>query len=193
MADRIKISLQGLENARRIIGEMIARGRNIHPLQLDIAGIMHDEVEENFAAGGRDPEWPESERVKKHGGQTLIESAQLVNSIQEFVAGNASGVFTNKIYAAIHNFGGPITRKPFESSVRLRTDAKGNLLRQGTEGLKANLAVFAKSSHKRAAERKYSSAGYTINMPKREFMKVSGGGIGRIETAAAAFISGGAL
>jgi phage gpG-like protein len=184
-----KIELQGVENARRIIGEMIASGRNIKPLQVEINGILHDEVEENFQAGGRDPKWPESQRVKKHGGQTLIDSAQLVNSIQEFVSNNSSGLQTNKEHAAIHNFGGEIKRQPYSGSVRLRTDAKGNLLRQGS-GLKANLAVFARSSHKRATERSYTSSGYTIRMPQREFMKISPAGVGKIETAATAFLTG---
>ena len=190
MAEQIKVALLGVETARRIIAEMIARGRNPRPLQVEIAGIMHDEVELNFQAGGRDPQWKESERAKKYGGQTLIDTTQLRNSIQEFVSGNASGVFTNKVYAAIHNFGGPITRQPRTGTVRLRTDARGNLLRQGSEGLKANLAVFARSSHKRAVDRPFSSAGYTIQMPQREFMKISADGIGRIESAAAAFVQG---
>jgi phage gpG-like protein len=186
-----KIQLQGVDNAKRIIREMIAKGRNIHPLQIQISGIMHDEVVGNFQAGGRDPEWPESQRVKKHGGHTLIDTAQLVSSIQEFVTSNSAGVGTNKDYAAIHNFGGEIKRQPFSGTVRLRTDAKGNLLRQGTEGLKANLAVFAKASHKRAVAREFSSAGYTWKMPQREFMKISDGGIGKIEVAAAAFLTPG--
>lgn len=190
MAEQIKISLQGVENSRRIIREMIARGRNIRPLQWEIAGIMDDEVEENFQAGGRNPQWPESQRVKKHGGQTLIDSAQLRDSIQPFITSNAAGVATNKDYAAIHNFGGPIQRQPHTGNVRLRTDARGNLLRQGSEGLKANLAVFARSSHKRAVDRSFSSAGYTIQMPPREYMKVSPGGIGAIEAAAGAFLTG---
>lgn len=191
MADQIKIALLGVEALQQQLRAMRSRGSNLKQLQGDIAGIMKDEVEANFAAGGRDPEWPESERVKKHGGQTMIDSSQLVNSIQEFVTGNASGVFTNKVYAAIHNFGGPITRKPYSSTTRLRTDAKGNLLRQGDEGLKANLAIFAKASHKRTRDYFRFSMGHTFNMPQREFMKVSAGGIGQIEIAAAAFISGG--
>jgi phage gpG-like protein len=186
-----RIDLQGTENARRIIGEMIARGRNIRPLQVDISEIIHDEVTANFLAGGRDPEWPESERVKKFGGETLIDKGILVASIQAFIDGSSAGVATNNAYAAIHNFGGDIERKPYSSTTRLRTDAKGNLLRQGSEGLKANLAIFAKSSHKRTRDYFRFSMGYRIHMPQREFMKISGEGIGKIEAAAAVFLTGG--
>jgi len=185
----IKADLQGVEELKRQLGELRSRGSNLRPLLGQIAEIMHAEVDENFTAGGRDPQWPQSKRAKEQGGQTLIDKGQLLGSIQAFVTASSAGVATNKKYAAIHNFGGPITRKPHTGSVRLRTDSKGNLLRQGTEGLKANLAIFAKSSHKRAVTKSFSSDGYTWNMPQREFMKVSPGGIGKIESAAAAFIT----
>ena len=185
MADLIKIALQGVESTRSIIREMIARGRNLRPLQWEIAGIIRDEVEQNFQAGGRDPQWPASKRVQEKGGQTLIDKGNLEKSIRTFVERNAAGVGTNLAYAAIHNFGGVIQRYPFSMPVRLRTDAKGNLLRQSQYN---SLAVFARSSHKRAATRWYTSNGYKISMPQREFMKVSPAGIGEIEAAAAAFI-----
>lgn len=38
-----------------------------------------------------------------------------------------------RAYAAIHQFGGVIDRTPYSTRVRLRTDAKGELVRQGTE------------------------------------------------------------
>jgi phage gpG-like protein len=186
----IKATLQGVEQLQRQLAALRQRGDNLKPLQREIAGIMHDEVELNFQSGGRDPKWKVSKRAEKKGGQTLIDSTQLRNSIQEFIMANSAGVATNKEYAAIHNFGGDIVRHPFSMPVRLRTtNAKGNLLRQGKEGLLANLAVFARKGHKRAVTRWYTSSGYTIHMEQREFMKVSAGGIGQIEAAAAAFIT----
>ena len=185
----IKVSFQGVEEFKRLVAEYRRRGSNLKPLLVDISEIIHSEVDENFQAGGRDPRWKESERARKHGGQTLIDKGQLLSSIERFVMANSAGVDTNKKYAAIHNFGGPITRKPHSGTVRLRTDSKGNLLRQGTEGLKANLAVFAKAKHKLAVSKSFSSAGYTWNMPQREFMKVSPAGINKIEIAAAGFLT----
>jgi len=186
-----KVHLQGLEAAKARIREMISRGKHPEPLFRDVAGIMDREVEDNFAAGGRDPQWPESKRVKKHGGQTLIDSAQLVNSIQDFVTDTSAGVATNKEYAAIHNDGGEIKRGPSYITTRLRTDARGNLLRQGTEGTLGNLAVFAKASHKRVRTRFRFNSGYSITMPQREFMKVSPAGVTDIEDAAQLFFTGG--
>ena len=188
-----RIDLQGVETLKRRIGDMISRGENPRPLFVEISEIMHAEVDENFAAGGRDPKWKMSKRAQKEGGQTLIDHGMdggLLGSIQTFVTATSAGVATNKKYAAIHNFGGDIQRKPYSATTRLRTDAKGNLLRQGTEGLKANLAVFAKASHKRTRDYFRFSMGYTIHMPQREFMKVGGVGIAKIEDAAAKFITG---
>lgn len=195
-----KVELKGTEGLKRQIGAMIARGEHLEPLFRQISEIMHAEVMENFAQHGRDPKWQElapstKKRYAKKGyalEPTLDRrSAGLVSSIQTFVTDTSAGVDTNKKYAAIHNFGGDIVRKPHSRTVRLRTDAKGNLLRQGAEGLKANLAVFAKSGHKRTRDYFRFSMGYTIRMPRREFMKVSPAGLGDIEAAAARFISGG--
>ena len=60
--------------------------------------------------------------------------------------------------------------------MRLRTDAKGVLLRQGDEGKLAKLAVFARASHKRAVERSYQGKDYTINIPARPVLPVDAAG-----------------
>ena len=186
----IKTDLQGVEEFKRLVAEYRRRSNSLKPLLINISEIIHSEVMENFAAGGRDPQWPESKRVKKNGGETLVDKGTLIASIQTFIMANSAGVATNNAYAAIHNFGGPVTRKPHSTTTRLRTDSKGNLLRQGSEGLKANLAVFAKAGHKRTRDYFRFSMGYTWNMPQREFMKISSTGLGKIEAAAAAFIAG---
>jgi phage gpG-like protein len=162
----IKTQLQGVDELRRHLAALRIRG-NLKPLLADISEIIHSEVDENFQAGGRDPRWKESKRARKRGGQTLIDKGQLLGSIQTFVTSVSAGVATNKVYAAIHNFGGPITRKPHKKSLQTG--------QTGQTGLKANLASF-------------SSAGSTWNMPQREFMKVSPAGISKIEQAAAKFV-----
>lgn len=191
----IKSRLQGVDNARKIMSEAIARGRNLRPLLVEIDEILYDEVMQNFAAHGR-PKWrPLAKSTRRRYAKkgyllepTLDRSpAGLVASIQTFIEEAAAGLSTNKPYAALHNFGGEIRRHPFSSTVRLRTDAQGNLLRQTDHG---NLAVFASRRHKRATERRFTSSGFTIRIPQREFFMVGQGGIGRIEDAAAAFIGG---
>ena len=65
--------------------------------------------------------------------------------------GITSGIGTNITnkgfsYPRLHEFGGTITRVQLAGSVRLRTNARGELLRQGKNG---KLAIFAKAGHKR--------------------------------------------
>lgn len=195
----IKIELQGVEELKRRIGAMIAAGENVRPLLEEIAEIMYAEVAANFAAHGRNPHWPDlspstKKRYAKKGYSlepTLDRSsAGLFPSIQTFVTAGSAGLSTNKPYAAIHNAGGDINMPSRSGTARLRTDAKGNLLRQGADGLEANLAVFARGSHKRAKEVPFTMAGYTIHIPQREYFKVGPEGLPKIESAAARFIMG---
>lgn len=71
-------------------------------------------------------------------------------------------------YAAIHQFGGIINRQPYSSSVFLRTDRKGKLLRQKNHN---KLTVFAKKTHKLKVERKFTSTGYAIVIPQRKYLE----------------------
>ncbi len=80
------------------------------PVMAQIAGVMHDAVEENFAQQGR-PKWlglkaPVSKR--RSGGMILQDSGQLAASITEASDATSATVGTNKVYAAIHQFGGQI-------------------------------------------------------------------------------------
>ncbi|MFZ4857915.1 MAG: phage virion morphogenesis protein [Desulfuromonadaceae bacterium] len=192
----ITIELQGLDAIQQQVGTMISRTSQLKPLLREISEIMMHEVQENFAKMGRNPSWPDLAKSTKRAYAKkgyLLEptlerhSAGLLSSIDKFVTTNSAGVATNKKYAAIHNFGGPINRAARSGSVRLRTDARGNILRQNGSD---HLAIFAKKSHKRAVSRDFSASGYTITMPQREFMKISPACFAEIEAAAAAFITG---
>jgi len=181
-----RIEIEGLDLLKRRLSGMIAHGENMLPLFRDIAAIMADEVEGNFDAQGRPP-WKPSKRAQREGGKTLQDTGQLAASIQEFVTATSAGVGTNKEYAAIHHFGGDITRYPFSSTVRLRTLASGALMRQtGFD----NLARFAGARHKRAVTRRFTSSGFTITMPSRPYMVITPGGMGKIEAAAREFLFG---
>jgi phage virion morphogenesis protein len=193
------IDISGLDDAQARINLMITRSENIKPLLRQISENMFAAVMRTFREQGRPDKWQDlAKSTKKQYAKKgfILEptlnrrSAGLLSSIQKFVSDTSAGVSTNKKYAAIHNFGGPITRHPFSMSVRLRTDAKGNLLRQGAEGNLSRLAVFAKASHKRAVEKKYTSSGFTINMPKREFMKLLPEDLATINQAAMDYLTG---
>lgn len=91
--------------------ERIIKGaQNASPLMAAIAGIMMDEVEDNFKAEGR-PKWAGFKYMpsEKRGGASaklLQDSGQLASSIVQSSNSTSAAVGTNKKYAAIHQFGG---------------------------------------------------------------------------------------
>lgn len=101
-------------------------------------------------------------------GKLGVKTNRLRNSLRRsraVVTGNSvdSAIGTNVEYAGIHEFGGVITRQPFSTVVRLRTNADGSLLRNRRNG-----AVFAGRRHKRAVEVLGGRGrSYTITMPAR--------------------------
>jgi len=87
------------------------------PVMRIIAGIMHDAVEENFEKEGQ-PKWTPlapatiKQREKKGHwpGKILQQSGQLASSISKKATSKSAIVGTNKVYAAIQQFGGKAGR-----------------------------------------------------------------------------------
>lgn len=154
-----------------------------------IAGVLGSETESNFEAQGR-PSWVPlsastvTARLKRNKGSSVMQILQdhgiLAKSISteygdDFALVGAGGAA--KDYAAIHQFGGTISRAPYSTKVRLRTDSKGKLLRQGDN----KLAVFAKDSHKRARESWHEVGAYTIKIPARPYLPFKGSDAGMLQ------------
>ncbi|AZN69301.1 phage virion morphogenesis protein [Acinetobacter haemolyticus] len=78
------------------------------PLMQRLSMTLLNTTEENFNAEGR-PKWaalnPEY-AARRKGGQMLQLSGQLAASITPFHGVDYAGVGSNKVYAAIHQFGG---------------------------------------------------------------------------------------
>ncbi|BCB96788.1 Mu-like prophage FluMu G protein 2 [Dissulfurispira thermophila] len=97
--------------------ELIRRVTDRRALMRQIAGIMHYAVEENFAEQGR-PRWlPLSPKTiamrQKKGywpGKILQMRGELAASITQQSDNDSAIVGTNKVYAAIHQFGGKAGR-----------------------------------------------------------------------------------
>lgn len=100
----------------RAVREALARVRagvkNPRPLMIELAGRLHDAVEENFATQGR-PKWPGLKPAtirqrKKQGywpGKILQRRGQLARSIEPGASREKAWVGTNLRYAAIHQVG----------------------------------------------------------------------------------------
>lgn len=172
-----------VDNARALaaLGRLANATVRRAPLMRELAGIMADAVEENFAQEGR-PKWqglaPRT-RKRRPDGMILQGSGRLAGSIVQTSDANAAAVGTNVKYAAIHNFGGTINYAPRSGVTRLRTNARGELLRQGHD---KRLAIFAKDGHKRVrAVRWTNPTGWSVVMPRREFLAATEGDVERME------------
>lgn len=179
----IKVTPANLEAIVRRITEAAARGKDMTPLMRRISGILGSGIERNFAPGGR-PQWQDlAESTKrsrarkgKWPGQILIVSSQLVNSIQEFFSGTVAGAGTNKIYAAIQNFGGTISQHPrSELFVRNRV-TKGKNKGRFARGTKPGKGVTTGSR--------------TITIPARPFAQITDQEVREIEVATMEFLVG---
>lgn len=168
--------------AQAKLDALASRLGNPRPLFQAIAGVLESETETNFEAQGR-PSWVPlsastvAARRKRNKGSSVMQILQdrgiLAASIgteygADFALVGAGGAA--KDYAAIHQFGGTIERAAHSTKVRLRTDAKGNLLRQDD----GKLAVFAKDSHKLARESWHEVDAYTIKIPARPYLPFKG-------------------
>jgi phage virion morphogenesis protein len=98
----IKIEKDTITSALQAINSRLS---DMTPIMRQIAGIMQDAVEENFAQQGR-PRWKPSARASREGGMTLQDTGRLAASITSRSTGNQAVVGTNVVYAAIHQFGG---------------------------------------------------------------------------------------
>ncbi len=184
-------------NVREVLAKLdrLAKaGADLSRLMRIFAGVLHDEVEENFAQQGR-PRWRDlapatvARRAKERTwpGKILQRRGRLAASISPGSTATSAWVATNLAYAAIHQFGGTIERAPYGGSVRLATDRRGNLLRQGRNG---KLAIFAKDRRKNARAVRFETGPYSILIPARPYLAITRAGEERIIGAAARFIAG---
>lgn len=157
--------------------KLLADGRSMFR---QIAQALEAETERNFEAQGR-PSWVPlkattiAARNKRNNGGSVLRILQdrgiLAASISTDYGVDFAQVGANTPYAAIHQLGGTIERAPYSTKTRLRTDAKGNLLRQGKDG---KLAVFAKDRHKRVRESWHEVGAFTVNIPARPYLPFLG-------------------
>ena len=112
---------------------------------------------------------------KKRPGVPILkfDFHMLGDRLSHQVVGSDLLVGTSAPYGAAHQFGGTFQRTQKPGKVRLRTDAKGNLLRQGDEGSASRLAIFASRRHKRFTEREFAGKDYTVTLPARPWLGVS--------------------
>lgn len=158
---------------RGVLQDMLARAADLRVPFNAIGPLMVSSSVKNFQAGGRPSPWAPNARStarrKAKAGRTkiLIWSGALYRSITFTVGAQALTWGTNLPYGRIHQEGGTITHPGAEGKVRLRTNARGELMRNARGG-----AIFASGSHKRAVERAFTHGAYAINIPARPFLVI---------------------
>lgn len=179
----LEISVSGFGQGQQWLDGLHTRLTNLTPLYKRLAGTLEAQTEANFSAEGS-PKWQPlaastlARRLKSNKGSSVLMMLQdhglLAASVSsdygpDFVVIGAGGAAS--AYAAAQQFGATINRAPYSTKVRLRTDAKGNLLRQGKSD---KLAVFAKDTHKRARESWHEVKAFTIRIPARPYLPFTG-------------------
>lgn len=108
----IVVKMDGADEIRKRLSTLAARMGDISPIMKIIGERILLRTEERFKGQGPAPDgtpWaplaPSTRRLKKHH-KILTESGGLKGSIAYRVMGNVLIVGTNKVYAAIHQFGG---------------------------------------------------------------------------------------
>ncbi|MFB5082484.1 phage virion morphogenesis protein [Raoultella sp. C349492] len=143
------------------------------PLMMQIAETLHAQSmkmfeQQGFPANSWPSLKPSTIRARSRSGhwpgKILQVSGRLASSVQTAAGDDYAQLGSNLVYAAIQHLGGTIKR---QGQVRLRTDKQGNLKRQEKN---ANLAVFAKRSHKQAVSR---AVDYSIVIRPRPFLPVT--------------------
>lgn len=164
----------------RMLDRLSRAAEDMSPAMVEIAEVLRDASERAFQ-NEQDPEtgnkWeplaPSTiKRRQKKGkwpGSILQQSGRLAASVQSEHGKDYAAAGTNAQYAAIHQFGGTIHKKARTGTHSLRTDAKGNLLRQQDHD---HLAVFAKKRHKRRSLRAFVVPAHDIEIPARPFLGV---------------------
>lgn len=162
------------------LGELIQRLEHREPLMRELAGLMWDAVEENFAQQGR-PAWMgwKSNRywAKRRGGKILQLSGRLAASIMPYSDNESAVVGTNVIYAGIHNNGGKINIPARSQRAYYRVDKSGKLDTRFSRKSKANYSEW------------HTIPSYTISMPRREFLHLTETDVEEMEEKVASYFS----
>ncbi len=118
MSDGIAIDITIREDVTAAIARLVEAGGDLTPVMGDIAGHLADTTRERFetSTGPDGVPWIPSQRVKDHGGKTLVLTGDLMNSIVEHWGADFAEAGPERsggagVYARINQEGGTIRPK----------------------------------------------------------------------------------
>jgi len=162
------------------IKKILTNLRVASPLMKNIASIMLDDVYNNFEQEGN-PMWvplsrntiKERERKGFWPGKILQRTGQLLKSITSRFTATSAEVGTNKVYAAIHQFGGTFNQAA-RSEIFIRPRNKSG--------------KFKRTKRVKPYGQGYSFSSRTITIPARPFLRLSQQAYENITTAVLKYI-----
>lgn len=106
----IIIKTDGADAIRERLREIASRVSNLSPILKAIGDRMVEQTKRRFEAGGPAPDespWQPSKSQNPKRIRTLTVSGHLRDSIRcQLIGSNTVAIGTNRVYAAIHQFGG---------------------------------------------------------------------------------------
>lgn len=105
---KVRVELQQLDSTRDRFRGLVARLGNLTPAMDEIGSALTASTLDRFERG-KAPDgspWEPSLRAIADEGQTLVDSARLMQSITHKASQREVEIGTNLIYARIHQFGG---------------------------------------------------------------------------------------
>lgn len=158
MSITLTLDSTGFDRTQRLLLAGVADFSDVSPA---IAQLLENSVRQNFRDGGRPDAWPASKRADgqaaygNESGQTLVDTARLMNSIVGEGFKDKVTVGTNVEYAAAHNFG---IDKEIEQQVR--------------EHVRRISQAFGKPIEMKAVTVKAHGRKIHMQLPAREFMLI---------------------
>ena len=124
------IRFEGQKGLDAALSRLAVLGRSPRPIFKAIANYGESSTRLRFEhQRGPDGATEAQPPSQKSGGQTLVKSRRLLRSITNAYGENFAAWGSNVAYARIHQLGGEISRAA-STRIRLRTDPRGNLVRQ---------------------------------------------------------------
>lgn len=188
----IKVT-DNFEEGARLFDRIARRAGNTVGLMKNCAGIMTDEVEENFAKEGRPSKWrglkpSTKKRRQKMGhwpGKILQVRGRLAKSFQPAWDNNHAVCGTNVVYARIQHFGGTTKHAARMRVLHFDQVHRGRM----THGRPGTGDRFAKPSKAKYGMRVAGNA-YSATIPARPILYISPYGIQRMIEEGKAWLRG---
>lgn len=144
--------------------QALARLSNFDQSKADLFGKIGNAIVSNIRSRwergeGLEGKWRLSGRVMREGGTTLRKNSHLLDSMTSNVLPNGVEIGTDKVYAAIHHFGGEIHYEGRMRRTYFRQDQRTGLV--GNKFVRKARSNFMQESMGKA---------YKVNMPRRPFL-----------------------